>query len=936
MTQPVLRLASNGHEISASNKLQQALVAAEQLLVHFLGQPAALSRLEALFSGQRGLAPASWHQSAQAFLTAFQAGERSVDLDLRSAQELPTALGAFSATGTTGAPVIYLNQDWLDQLSAAAITRVILEESGHWIDNQINGSADSPGDEGEAFAAAVLGLQLSQAEAQRIQLEDDKLCITLDGIELEVELASVLFPNKAYFVSTSSSSTTTQLESNSVYTLSLIGDAADRYVFITDPTTDPIFSGNNTRGYFYVVDPLNRIKSSYFGEITRLYKKGSTVEGFQFYAYPPGYVAGSGDRTTLTNTTILVDLTSTGIQLNQSYGTSSDPVDEALNQLLAAAPADAVNDVASAGEKGGASNQTAGFDASGNVLNNDLGGITNYSINTSTDPDTLVITPSARAVIAASSILTGNSSSVPASTTSTTGPTNIRGFYGNLYIGADGSYRYVVDDNLAAVQALRTSGNTLLDTFSYTLLTSGSSDVATLSITIQGSNDTPVARNDYGQAKESLLTDASGAYQAGDPLGTKAIGNVLPNDTDVDAGDSKTVVGSITIAGSGIGTTAGSASVTTSAIGANVNNLTLNTPYDAYIRDASGNYLALLAFDGSIATLKRTSSGQSPTFTLSDATNASAGFIVYAHTTGSTYVEAFTISSVTAASGATINISAPAGSIATGMTVSGTGVPGGTTVSGISYDASGNLTSITLSTAVQINGTALSFGASTAIGSSITGQYGTLILNSNGGYTYTPFNNNPGLSQGEEVTEVFSYTMQDTAGAQSTANLFIKVLGSGSTDPNAVLQSNAADEQGGINNGAGGLDPSGNLLTGTSTPSGSNTLAAIRDASGSIVDASGSIVQGGITYNAKARGLYGDLYFTTNGTYIYVLSNNSPVVEQLQAGQQLSESFEYKISNGSGSDWSTLTITINGANDTPVARPDFATALGSLWATRVH
>src|SRR5207253_10375823 len=98
-------------------------------------------------------------------------------------------------------------------------------------------------------------------------------------------------------------------------------------------------------------------------------------------------------------------------------------------------------------------------------------------------------------------------------------------------------------------------------------------------------------------------------------------------------------------------------------------------------------------------------------------------------------------------------------------------------------------------------------------GVTMTGSYGTLLLNSNGTYTYTPTISNPNLTQGHSATETFTYTMQDAAGATSSANLVITVRGSGTTDPNAVDDTATAVETGGTSNGTAGTNPTANVLT---------------------------------------------------------------------------------------------------------------------------
>jgi VCBS repeat-containing protein len=100
-----------------------------------------------------------------------------------------------------------------------------------------------------------------------------------------------------------------------------------------------------------------------------------------------------------------------------------------------------VADTATAVEAGGVSNGTAGTNPTGNVLTND------------TDVDT----GDTKAV----SAVTGTAAGTVGGTTA--------GQYGSLVLNADGSYTYTVNNALPAVQALRTSADTLTDTFTYTV-----------------------------------------------------------------------------------------------------------------------------------------------------------------------------------------------------------------------------------------------------------------------------------------------------------------------------------------------------------------------------------------------------------------------------------------------------------------------------------
>ncbi len=70
-----------------------------------------------------------------------------------------------------------------------SLADVLTEELGHYIDSEVN-EEDTPGDEGEYFAALVSGDELSEEEIERLRGEDDTVAI-LDGLVV-VEASSKL------------------------------------------------------------------------------------------------------------------------------------------------------------------------------------------------------------------------------------------------------------------------------------------------------------------------------------------------------------------------------------------------------------------------------------------------------------------------------------------------------------------------------------------------------------------------------------------------------------------------------------------------------------------------------------------------------------------------------------------------------------------------
>ncbi|WP_233214590.1 LamG-like jellyroll fold domain-containing protein [Rhodopirellula bahusiensis] len=128
----------------------------------------------------------------------------------------------------------------------------------------------------------------------------------------------------------------------------------------------------------------------------------------------------------------------------------------------------ALVDSGTATESGGIANATVGSDATGNVLDND------------TDAD---VTDSLTVV----GVAAGSQGSASGSVAS-----NVVGSFGTIQIASNGSYTFVVDENNASVQALRTTGDTLQDVFTYTIEDSnGANSTAEITITIQGANDNP-------------------------------------------------------------------------------------------------------------------------------------------------------------------------------------------------------------------------------------------------------------------------------------------------------------------------------------------------------------------------------------------------------------------------------------------------------------
>ncbi|MDP2140067.1 MAG: Calx-beta domain-containing protein, partial [Gammaproteobacteria bacterium] len=921
---PVRQLLVEGGQLLtdpiARDTWQTALDQVARLLTELPDNPDYLQLLQDVF-GRAQTDSDSFARNAADLATVLGQDGLDITVELRSNADLNGALAAYAAIGHTGTERIYVNADWINMgFSSDFIARVLLEEAGHALDQRLNGMLDSPGDEGELFAARLTGGDVGRIG---FATDTDSATLEIEGKLIPVERAAIEFP-AAYRVNTATTPAGKESNSHDYINTSL------SVARISDDTNSNLFSGNDVLAIGIEIGG-----EEYYGWISRPIKVQGIVRGFYFWSDPDftdlalASADGNkdGDANALDNDGFIL-VVDTNYFFNRpgasvggailNIGSSSDRVDAQLNAIITAAPT-LTGDTATAVEAGGVSNGTAGTNPTGNVLTNDTaagGGEVVVKVGT-----------------------TAASQSVTAATTSANG-TQVAGQYGTLTIGADGSYSYVVNNSNAAVQALRSTSNTLTDTFTYQMSANGGvGGTTTLTVTIQGANDNPVAANDYNVAKESLRTDNT-AYDSTDPLGSKATGNVLSNDTDVDQfSETKTVSAS-----------QGSATILSFVENVSLSQLlfqedsngfnAVGTSHTMYIR-IDGIYRAVHAEGGALVKFVSKSGTTTTTMTLSAnphyylngssqqvlITNLNGAAVGFENSTNATEntngMKTATITSATATGTTTVTVdnpSASTGVIAVGMTVTGTGIPSSTTVTAATYDGSGRVQTFTLDKLIDSTpGTVLSFTA--ALGTTMTGQYGSLVLAADGTYTYTPFANNDSLGAGQSGIDSFQYSMQDASGATSSATLQITVFGSSASDPNAVADTATAVEAGGTANGTAGTNPTGNLLSNDTTPAGSNSVSSAR--SSSVTSATA------VTTNTQIAGQYGTLTLSSTGDYTYTVDNSNVAVQALrQSSATLTESFVYSIINtASGVDSSTLVVTIQGANDAPVATNDSATAI---------
>ncbi|NTV13678.1 MAG: hypothetical protein HGA96_07095, partial [Desulfobulbaceae bacterium] len=189
----------DAHPISSPGEQNATLIAAEQQalnsLITWLQSNDAPNQAATIFSA--GAGSDTWSANFNSLREEILTGRCNFNLEIRSSNELQDTLGAYSATGTTNTPTIYLNADWLNKASADAVEAVLLEEVGHHFDHRLNGGLDSPGDEGHAFAALLL---TGNANLGAVISEKDHLNLNLDGQEVNLETAAPYNIAQVHFV----------------------------------------------------------------------------------------------------------------------------------------------------------------------------------------------------------------------------------------------------------------------------------------------------------------------------------------------------------------------------------------------------------------------------------------------------------------------------------------------------------------------------------------------------------------------------------------------------------------------------------------------------------------------------------------------------------------------------------------------------------------
>ncbi|MBC3208454.1 retention module-containing protein [Pseudomonas sp. SWRI111] len=194
------------------------------------------------------------------------------------------------------------------------------------------------------------------------------------------------------------------------------------------------------------------------------------------------------------------------------------------------------------------------------------------------------------------------------------------------------------------------------------------------------------------------------------------------------------------------------------------------------------------------------------------------------------------------------------------------------------------------------------------LNSQINGTYGYLTLDANGNAVY---HSNPDAVNGPGAVDVFTYTVRDSDGDESTTTLTIDVHDScliAISDTDVTVYEKALDLT------KDGQDLAPGTVTGSEPGNSGET------ASGTLV---GSVSggSGAITYTlvGNATGSYGQLLLNGDGSYTYTLTSAPKTAPNANDGPNtLSESFTYKATDSLGNS-TTSTLVVNIVDDVPKA-----------------
>ncbi|MHB9479022.1 tandem-95 repeat protein [Mesorhizobium sp. W016] len=471
---------------------------------------------------------------------------------------------------------------------------------------------------------------------------------------------------------------------------------------------------------------------------------------------------------------------------------------------------------------------------------------------------------------------------------------HVAGTYGQLTVGADGSYTYVLytqaqnPAGYAAVQALDV-GQTVAESFDYAVADGdGDTALASLTITINGTNDVPQIVVDQGNPAGAHDLVYEAGLAAGSAAGngsTVATGTFTVSDPD-----GLDDVQSVTIGG----TTVAIGSLNGSTFPGDHGTL-LITGYNAVTGVATYQYtLTSPTTDVPAVTETETFS-----LTVSDGTSSSAPAAIVI-----TIVDDVPTAHADTDSVASNQFTAETGNV---LSAVGTTSP----VTGIDVKGADGAAVV----GVAAGNTNLDVDNAATLGTQVQGSYGKLTLNADGSYSYV---RDAGTQGG--VSDVFTYTIKDGDGDTSHTTLTIAIGDSTPTDAipaaggatTTVYEASLparAGEPAGSNEPATTETTSGTI--GFTSPDGLTTVSL----GGHVLTGSAQTFADGTTGSLTASYVYNATTGIGTISYAYTLIDNTLT-------DPSSTSFAVVVTDADGDSAPAGNLVITIVDDVPTAHAD--------------
>ena len=459
----------------------------------------------------------------------------------------------------------------------------------------------------------------------------------------------------------------------------------------------------------------------------------------------------------------------------------------------------------------------------------------------------------------------GNTESVTSSTTYSNGQ-SIVGTYGTLTIGADGTYTYTADQS--AADTLDAS-DTVTDVFTYTLSDGTVTTTATITITVTGVNDAPTAVNDTGSVNEDATVTVSSA----------ASGVIQDNDSDADADDTTSSLVLTHIAPTG-GSNSSVSSGTTHSNGTSVTGT-----YGTLTIGANGTYTYTADQSAADDLDASDTATDSFTYTVSDGNGGTSTATIIITVTG--------VNDAPTASDNTITTNEDTNHVFSASEFNFTDV-----------DDSGSLNKIKI-TSLEDDGALQYYNGSAWVDVTLNQE----ITASDIASGYLRFK--PDANENGNSYTSFDFKVSDGTAYSSSASTITVNVTPGNDAPNASNDTASATEGSSttVSNASNGV------IDDNDTDPESDTLTITNIAH---TNGNSESVTSSTTYSngQSIVGTYGTLTIGADGTYTYTPN------DKLGSGETGTDVFTYTVSDGSATDTATITFTVTGANDAPVASND--------------